>query len=60
MNLQVLLRSKPFWVNLAAICTAIGMAVSGEMSWGAVFLPISQALGQIFLRDGIANPTKTN
>lgn len=58
MNFALLLKSKTFWVNVAAICTAIGMAVGGEMSWGALILPISQAIGQICLRDGLANPDK--
>ena len=40
-----LLQTKSVWVGLAAICTAVGLAVSGEMSW-------TEAIPQIIL--GIA------
>lgn len=58
MNWQVQLRSKTFWLNVAAICTAIGGYLSGELPLPGAGAMIVQALSNIFLRDGMTNPDK--
>lgn len=58
MNLQVLLKSKTFWLNLAAIFTAIGGYFGGEVQMTGLLVVVGQAASNIFLRDAMANPTK--
>lgn len=48
-----LIRTKTFWVGLAAIFTAVGMAVSGEASWVEVIPQIVVGLGFITGRHAI-------
>lgn len=53
-----LLKTKTFWVGLAAIFTAIGLAVSGEGSWGEVAVAFVAGLGFITGRHAIAKVKK--
>jgi hypothetical protein len=58
VNLMGLLKTKTFWVGLAAIFTAIGLAVSGEGSWGEVASAFIIGLGFITGRHAIAKVQK--
>lgn len=49
-----LLKTKTFWVGLAAIFTAVGLAVSGEGSWGEVASAAILGLGLITGRHAMA------
>ena len=49
-----LLKTKTFWVGVAAICTAIGLAVSGEGSWGEVIQTFIVGVGLMTGRHAIA------
>ena len=41
-----LLKTKTFWVALAAVCSAVGLAFGGEISWGeAVQMVVLGLLG---------------
>lgn len=48
-----LLKTKTFWVGLAAIFTAIGLAISGEGSWGEVIQALIIGVGLITGRHAI-------
>lgn len=47
-------KSKTFWLALAAIVTAIGGYVSGELSLEGLIVAIFGALGGVTIRDGVA------
>jgi hypothetical protein len=51
---QRLLKTKTFWVALAGICTAIGVAVSGEITWLEAAKLIGEGILVLCVRDGIA------
>lgn len=49
-----LLKTKTFWVGLAAVFTAVGLAISGEGSWGEVASAAILGFGFITGRHAIA------
>lgn len=49
-----LLQTKSFWVGLGAICTAVGLAVSGEISWTEAIPQIIFGIAIITGRHAIA------
>lgn len=49
-----LLKTKTVWLGVAAIFTAIGLAVGGEVGLAETIDSIVFGLGLIFIRHGIA------
>lgn len=52
-----LLRTKTFWVGLAAVFTAVGLAVSGEGDWSEVVSTLIIGLGFITGRHALVKAT---
>jgi len=56
---QRLAKSKTFWTGIAAMVTAIGAKVTGEIETGVMLSTILTSLLAIFIRDGVAKNGST-